>query len=809
MASLHVAVLFGNEELTRTLLEEGYDANVYDERLGTPLSIAILKGYRSIVKLLSDHGADHNHEGFTSALIHSRIDEFNIPNRIHNLEADDESRAQMGASKPRDHRRGLLRARGPIANHRETEGSLSDDSELGGISGTGPGVSIGSKSEVKLLFKEGSEWKKAPFGEDRSQEIVQSAHEAYAVVQYMNRTDEGVWETSKIRIHGSKLCGFLSRVLETYPRAGLGHPRAILYPTMTGTLCPDFMGLFHQMEQCIKISEEEVDPVTKKQATLLLQVLKPHWSSLRDVVQECRATGLITWTKLWTIYRPGDVAILKPGGEDDNERSAARIVKVDLISQKWGRPPYYEVTLKVVDWNGSYTGYKEGTYRISEYDGLKALADIGIYPLSHDPDPEELRERLVQRGRKFESLRGYFFMTREDFNVTRRVIIDNYAYHRFKDHRVPTYARLGGQSFTDDSSPDSEDDAQTAIQGLPLSPSRTRKGRSLDSERKEDLRPLTNEECLLCVPTMKGFDVQEKKWQNIQVDELESIRWNDEAFNHLAIQEDRKRLILAFTKRKQNEEIEFDDFITGKGEPYKLRVDGYFWVLAFNNMIGKSFIILLCGPPGVGKTLTAESVAERTRAPLYTVSASDLGTNAARVEATLKRALDMCALWRAVMLIDEADVFLEARKTDSLERNELVSVFLRLLEYYKGILFLTTNRVATIDTAFESRIDLIIPYDDFDQAARRQVWVNFANSLVSGAHELCEADFKELSEQKLNGREIKSTVKTGLMLAQSEGKTLEMEHLRIVLGVRQRAAEYLHGEAVEGGRVSGVAAQAP
>ena len=52
----------------------------------------------------------------------------------------------------------------------------------------------------------------------------------------------------------------------------------------------------------------------------------------------------------------------------------------------------------------------------------------------------------------------------------------------------------------------------------------------------------------------------------------------------------------------------------------------------------------------------------------------------------------MVARWEAVLLLDEADVFLEARSTHDLERNKLVSIFLRVLEYYEGILFLTTNR---------------------------------------------------------------------------------------------------------------------
>jgi len=90
--------------------------------------------------------------------------------------------------------------------------------------------------------------------------------------------------------------------------------------------------------------------------------------------------------------------------------------------------------------------------------------------------------------------------------------------------------------------------------------------------------------------------------------------------------------------------------------------------------------MLLSGPPGVGKTLTAESVAEEMRAPLYTISAGDLGTEPQGVEAALGNILEMNTKWNAVLLLDEADVFLEARSAHDLERNKMVSIFLRLLE---------------------------------------------------------------------------------------------------------------------------------
>ncbi|OCK86889.1 uncharacterized protein K441DRAFT_507177, partial [Cenococcum geophilum 1.58] len=81
------------------------------------------------------------------------------------------------------------------------------------------------------------------------------------------------------------------------------------------------------------------------------------------------------------------------------------------------------------------------------------------------------------------------------------------------------------------------------------------------------------------------------------------------------------------------------------------------------------------------------------------------------------RVFKRCAPRNSVFLVDEADVFLKARSKDHLDRNELVGlscfprltsslVFLRLLEYYTGVLILTTNRISVIDAAFESRIDI-------------------------------------------------------------------------------------------------------
>lgn len=105
--------------------------------------------------------------------------------------------------------------------------------------------------------------------------------------------------------------------------------------------------------------------------------------------------------------------------------------------------------------------------------------------------------------------------------------------------------------------------------------------------------------------------------------------------------------------------------------------------------------------------------------PLYAMSAGDLGTHAGDVEHNLKNIHRMVPKWGAVLLPDEADVFMEARSSTDLKRNELVSIFLRMLEYYEGILFLTTNRAEHINPAFESRVHVSLTYKELDATSLR------------------------------------------------------------------------------------------
>lgn len=112
----------------------------------------------------------------------------------------------------------------------------------------------------------------------------------------------------------------------------------------------------------------------------------------------------------------------------------------------------------------------------------------------------------------------------------------------------------------------------------------------------------------------------------------------------------------------------------------------------------------------------------------------------------------------------------------------ILVVFLRTLEYYSGILFLTTNRLSSIDEAFHSRIHIRLSYQPLSVSSRRSVWVNFLKS--SG----CETGFSvedidELAEKELNGRQIKNLVKTAVLVAMRKGEDLKKHHVETVLAI--------------------------
>ncbi len=167
-------------------------------------------------------------------------------------------------------------------------------------------------------------------------------------------------------------------------------------------------------------------------------------------------------------------------------------------------------------------------------------------------------------------------------------------------------------------------------------------------------------------------------------------------------------------------------------------------------------IILAAGNPGVGKTVTAEAFAESAQRPLYVLGVGELGTSAEAVEKSLALVFQRVRAWNAILLLDEGDIFLTKRTEGDLERSAIVGVFLRVLDQYQGILFITTNRPDVLDPALLSRVTVKFAYPDFDPKARAKVW---SHLLTCAGISISNEDLAQISELPLHGRAIRNLVR--------------------------------------------------
>ncbi|KAL0255080.1 hypothetical protein SLS55_009608 [Diplodia seriata] len=180
----------------------------------------------------------------------------------------------------------------------------------------------------------------------------------------------------------------------------------------------------------------------------------------------------------------------------------------------------------------------------------------------------------------------------------------------------------------------------------------------------------------------------------------------------------------------------------------------------------------------------------------------DLGLDPVQAEANMLRYFDLAQAWDCILLLDEADVFLASRRAGDLQGNALVSVFLRLLEYYRGVLFMTTNRVGSIDEAFKSRIQMSLYYPPLTSDQTMRIWkiqirnaqenhrgmIEDEEGLMNAAHQIWK---DQGSSKRWNGREIHNAFAAAISLARFNKKPLVPEHLTTVADASAVFDEYL------------------
>jgi SpoVK/Ycf46/Vps4 family AAA+-type ATPase len=553
----------------------------------------------------------------------------------------------------------------------------------------------------------------------------------------------------------------------------------------------------------------------------------------------------IPFSELWHIFRPGDEVItaqkpinayrvlhvtggrpyLSPPEEKNDDSKSKKSYRLPEKSSD------FVVNCYQVDFDGNKFGPVAHSFSIQKYDGLRDITTLLVYPLKFAKNSSEIRETLSANGQTFLDVsRGGHVQYRglnlhELEEIDSEIVVDFHAAlwdSQDKDKNWQFKIDFGIQP------PAGANKAEVIMissDGCSLlnccENDFVFNDLTLDLKRMEDFlmdktwltdvrnlsddpNDIPREDLILFPYRLFAFVLKDRKWAVVDINNVKKVpEPKDEAWNLLVLPKGHKAMVYSLVQahfrdrqRVGAEDEMRADLIRGKG---------------------KGLIILLHGAPGVGKTSTAECVAELCRRPLYPITCGDLGITAVEVETRLKRIFIQAQKWKCVLLLDEADVFLSERQSD-VKHNSLVSVFLRVLEYYQGILFLTTNRVGKIDEAFRSRVHISLYYPPLDRKSTVEIFrANLVRTKTRKGdslrlkqdeiEEFAEDHFKNNDRRaRWNGRQIRNAFHIAIALAENDAAekarvtkddkkppkpTLRAKHFQVVEDASSKFDEYL------------------
>lgn len=453
-------------------------------------------------------------------------------------------------------------------------------------------------------------------------------------------------------------------------------------------------------------------------ATKLLEKYKDHVHKVNS--RRANVESMVAFADVRGLFPLGsDVLIVM----DNNERAIMHLESesYDMYANNGnGQITWVGFNLQLND-NGEIAR-RDMNHTLDGFKGSVAVKSLSIQFVEADD-----KEKLAQRGRRLWELCGnkpfvyclFKGSYRTSLGVVRtihnRVMVDRYQ------HQVTTR----GSGAT----------PLVALKSLPSSCS----GDVMDNLH-------------LMWPYVDGYDMQEHHcWGTFHIENLTPVIYRKDAFDYLVMPDDPEN------KKKRTIRAVLRHFAPGQAQD----------IVGHNKNSGR--VILLAGSPGVGKTSMAEASAELLEQPLYYLTAGALGVDSGTIERTLNAALQLALRWKAQVLLDEADVFLEARDSINMQRNAVVGTFLRCLEYFAGILFMTTNRVQNFDEAVCSRVHVFMTFPALDADTRSAIWNGMLkqHGFVSAAAMSADID-AVIRNSSCNGRQLRTVFNVARCLAKDD-----------------------------------------
>lgn len=454
----------------------------------------------------------------------------------------------------------------------------------------------------------------------------------------------------------------------------------------------------------------------RKYVEFVDQHILPLWDRAQGTTKR-----KVAFLDLWMSFKLGEILYRPPNtdspkGRDKSSQqvnkahqSAWRFYSIVMESYADDKPDDFKakkgrelsIYCYYIDYDGiSYLPVQK-KFTIKDYDGEKDITELPIYPLRFAKDTKKLMETFRKQGERFQFVKTEKYLFYDGWTLTQgptgssdeskeltsehidsNVVLDFLeGYKAEPSLGQPSFDGL--QSFGDSDWPEGEDELEIRhwtnvlrVSGQVDVEEVTQRnewfGRYLFTRHRNDNQfmrdwksgyatELHGEDLALLPRRAIAFAFRERKFILADIYSLREVRKQEDVFQDLKIDPKHKQMIESLVKthfQKQAMQKEFgvvnlnQDLILGKGA---------------------GLFLLLHGVPGVGKTATAEAIAQINSKPLFTITCGDLGFEPGKVDESLRNIFRLAHLWDCVLLLDEADVFLSRREVYDLKRNALVS----------------------------------------------------------------------------------------------------------------------------------------
>lgn len=206
------------------------------------------------------------------------------------------------------------------------------------------------------------------------------------------------WITQSITVHDHHMRDVLRMVLAKYQDLDL--------ELENWTFEPPFMPLVHRWDLLKDFHAKATPGPAKNASSALLAFLTPILASSVVSLGQTKKTGKISFDNVWQIFPPSSVVVTKFYGID----TICKVVKYKKRPADRCNPEGWVIDMEYIDWNGEKSGWATTTLTIWQFEGFKRVTGLPVYPLSFTSNPDKIKADMIERGRKFEQLRGFHFM---------------------------------------------------------------------------------------------------------------------------------------------------------------------------------------------------------------------------------------------------------------------------------------------------------------------------------------------------------------------------------------------------------------